>query len=84
MTKSEREKLEKAYAAMLPREQQDLYTYVIDTYGKKEGDEASEGYGFDDPVSEMEKMVWKAPSDGLKTALSKVQKPKPWSDEDKS
>jgi hypothetical protein len=83
-TKSEREKLEKAYAAMLPKEQQDLYSFIIDTYGKKEGDEASSSSEPNDPIAAMEKVAWKAPSDPLKAALSKVQHAKPWSTRDKS
>lgn len=84
MTKSEREKLEKAYAAMLPREQQDLYNYIRETYGKKEDEETSSESKPQDPIAEMEKIVWKAPSDRLKSALSKVQQAKPWSTRDKS
>jgi hypothetical protein len=84
MTKSEREKLEKAYAAMLPKEQQDLHNYIIATYGKKEGDETSKASEPNDPIAEMERIAWKAPSDRLKAAFSKVQQAKPWSGRDES
>lgn len=84
LTKSEKEKLEKAYAAMLPKEQQDLYHYIVETYGKKEGEEGSPDSQPGDPTAAMEKIVWNAPSDRLKKTLSQVQKAKPWSKRDKS
>jgi hypothetical protein len=84
MTKTERESLEKAYAEMMPKEQQDLHQYIVTTYGKKEKDDTDSDSASEDPIAVMEKMVWVAPSDSLKTALSKAQKPKPRSSGNKS
>ncbi len=84
MTKTERESLEKAYAEMMPKEQQDLHHYIMTTYGKKEKDETDSESEPEDPITAMEKMIWAAPSDPLRTALSKTQNAKPWSSRNKS
>ncbi len=70
MTKSEKKLLEKLYAEMLPREQQELYDYIRKKYGK-EKDVSDE-----DPLAVMEKRVWKEPSGRLRQALGKAQRVK--------
>jgi hypothetical protein len=79
MTRSERESLEKAYAEMLPREQQELYDYIMTTFGKKEPAQAQEGQETppenppDDPIAQMQEKVWNTPSKAIKSAFSRVQ-----------
>ncbi len=84
LTKTERESLEKAFAEMLPKEQQDLQHYIVTTYGKKETDKTETDSEPEDPITAMERMIWAAPSDRLRTALSKSQKAKPWSSRNES
>jgi hypothetical protein len=84
MTKTERESLDKAYAEMLPKEQQDLYNYIMTTYHKEESEEPQTGSKKEDPISEMEKIIWRTPSHPLRSALSKAQNAKPWSSRNRS
>ena len=73
MTRSERQALEKLYAELLPREQQDLKQYLDEKLAQRLSQEPSE----EDPITEMEKRTWPAPSDALRSALSKTQSVKP-------
>ncbi len=70
MTKSEKKLLEKLYAEMLPKEQQELYDYIHKQHGKKE-DITDE-----DPIARMAKRVWSEPSGKLRQALGKAQRVK--------
>jgi hypothetical protein len=70
MTRSERQALEKLYAEMLPREQQDLKRYLDEKFAQRQPQEPAEE---EDPITEMEKRTWSPPSDGLRSALSKTQ-----------
>lgn len=73
MTKSERQTLERLYSEMLPREQQDLYRHIQESYAKTDTEEIPE----DDPISIMEKRTWNEPSPGLIRAFSKTQRTRP-------
>jgi len=80
LTKSERQRLEKLYAAMLPAEQQELLRFIEDRYGKKEekkeGEEkerTEESPKEPDPIKLMESLTWREPSAGLRSAFSKAQ-----------
>jgi hypothetical protein len=80
MTRSEREALEKLYAEMLPREQQELHHYITTTFGKKDPEQPQEAQETPaeteepvDPIAQMQEKVWHAPSDGLKSAFSRLQ-----------
>ncbi|MEW6532115.1 MAG: hypothetical protein AB1473_14860 [Thermodesulfobacteriota bacterium] len=69
MTKTERQTLERLYADMLPREQQELYEYIQEKYppkGKPTGEE--------DLLALMEKREWHKPSQKLRNAFAKSQK----------
>jgi hypothetical protein len=72
MTKSEKQTLERLYSDMLPREQQDLASYIEEKFGKKDqsGKEAPEAQ---DPIEKMLSKEWREPSKGLLTALSKIR-----------
>ncbi len=77
MTKSERERLEKLYADMLPAEQQELQQYIQLKYGKKDdpdqqSDKMSEMSMQGDPTVLMEKKEWSAPSDSFRNAFSSM------------
>ncbi len=80
MTKTEREALEKLYKEMLPREQQDLYDYIENHFGKKGAEEPE----VEDPISIMQGRSWDAPSPALRAALSKTGASRPRPDKDKS
>lgn len=71
MTKSERETLERHFAEMLPKEQQDLQEYIRETFGKKEPGSPAEDT-MEDPIARMEQRTWAPPSSALKGALSKA------------
>jgi hypothetical protein len=73
LTPTERQTLEKLYAEMLPQEQQELFDYIKLKFGKDEENLTEQG---EDPITRMEKMVWSTPSDSLKSAFRKMQKPK--------
>ncbi len=76
MTKSERERLEKIYAEMLPAEQQELQKFIHKHY-HVEIDET--------PIKEREQREWSEPSKKLKSVLSSSQvKTPPLSDDDES
>ncbi len=64
MTKSERLRLEKLYADLLPAEQQELQDYIKENFGPQEGEAA-------DPIEEMARRVWRAPSEKLRKTLGK-------------
>jgi len=72
MTRTERETLERLYADMLPREQQELKAYIEEHFSKEEKEEPEEK-DFEDPTKRMERKKWTSPSPALKAALSKVQ-----------
>ncbi|MBI4962420.1 MAG: hypothetical protein HY913_04020 [Desulfomonile tiedjei] len=80
MTRTERETLERLYADMLPREQQELKAYIEEQFSKKE----PEGQGVEDPTAKMERKDWTPPSPALRSALSRVQVLKPKDVKDKS
>ncbi|MCX5860747.1 MAG: hypothetical protein WCG29_07615 [Desulfomonile sp.] len=69
MTKTEKQILEKLYADMLPREQQDLAEYIRARFGKKES-MAEEGQ---DPIEQMSGKLWKQPSSALRSVFAKLQ-----------
>jgi hypothetical protein len=69
MTKTERQTLERLYAEMLPREQQELYEYIQKTYRPKE-----ESTGPEDLLALMEAREWHKPSQKLRNAFAKSQK----------
>jgi len=73
MTKSERQTLERLYAEMLPREQQDLYNHIRESYAKADTEQVPE----EDPISIMEQRAWNEPSPGLMKAFSRPQKARP-------
>ncbi len=73
MTKTERQLLEKLYADMLPREQQDLAAYIEAKFAKKESSKDSEEK---DPIEKMRRKEWSPPSKALRSALSKPLKPR--------
>ncbi|MBM3302616.1 MAG: hypothetical protein FJY85_22025 [Deltaproteobacteria bacterium] len=75
MTKTERQTLEKLYAEMLPGEQQELYRYIQQRFGKKDQDEGDE-QPIEDPISIMEHRIWTPPSDALKRAFARSLGPK--------
>lgn len=79
MTKSERQLLEKLYAEMLPKEQQELAQYIEHTFAKKEVETKAETETPQeaDPITEMEQKEWKPPSDALRAALAKIRKSGP-------
>jgi len=72
MTRTERESLERLYADMLPKEQQELQSYIEEQFGNKEKKER-EGKEVEDPTKTMERKQWTPPSRALRSALSKVQ-----------
>jgi hypothetical protein len=74
MTKTERQLLERLYADMLPREQQELAAYIEAKFGKKDSDtkDAEEK----DPIERMRRKEWSPPSKALRSALSKSLKPR--------
>ena len=82
MTKTERQTLEKLYADMLPKEQQELAAYIEATFGKGEPDakEPEET----DPIERMRRKVWNPPSGALRSALVKSQSLKPRPPKDRS
>jgi len=69
LTKSERQTLERLYAEMPPREQQELYDYIQETYRAKE-----KSAGAEDLLALMEKREWHEPSQKLRNAFAKSQK----------
>lgn len=81
MTKSERKALEKLYAEMLPREQQDLQRYLEEQLAQKAREQTLKP---DDPVVRMEERIWTPPSDALRSALSRAQSVKTWKPENQS
>ena len=58
MTKSERERLEKLYKEMLPREQQELFEYIWEHFGEKQTEPADT----EDIISVMQRKIWTPPS----------------------
>jgi len=72
MTKSERQTLERLYAEMLPKEQQELQHYIQEKFAKKPTEDHEE----EDPIERMLKKTWPSPSKKLVSALSKAQPPK--------
>jgi hypothetical protein len=77
LTRSERETLEKAYAEMLPREQQDLYEHIMaKSTDEKPGDAESEDKP-EDPIARMQEKVWQEPSEALRSKFSRLQVVKP-------
>ena len=68
MTRTERESLERLYKEMLPREQQELFEYIRTNFGEKEEQRDEQS----DPLSEMERRIWHAPSKALRSALSRT------------
>jgi len=83
MTKSERLTLERLYAELLPREQQELEEYIRTTYGKKEDASSSEETG-GEPTARMEQRTWTPPSSALKDALSKASVVRPSKNKEES
>jgi len=71
MTKTERQTLERLYADMLPREQQELAAYIEAKFGKKEPDPKDSEEK--DPIEKMRRKGWRPPSNGLRSALAKSQ-----------
>jgi len=71
MTRTERETLERLYADMLPREQQELKAYIEEQFGNKEKKEPEEKE-VEDPTKTMERKQWTPPSRALRSALAKV------------
>ncbi len=69
MTRTERESLERLYKEMLPREQQELFEYIRTHFGEKEKQEDEQA----DPIVEMERRIWHAPSKALRSALSRTK-----------
>jgi hypothetical protein len=84
LTKTEREALEKAYAKLLPREQQDLYEYLMATCGKKNPEDSGSAADAEDPISQMQKKVWNQPSHALKSAFSRIKATRPPTSRDRS
>ena len=82
MTRTERETLERLYADMLPREQQELKAYIEERAGRKEK-KGPEEHDVEDPTAKMEQKQWAPPSPALRSALSKVQVSKPEKSKDK-
>ncbi len=72
MTKSERQTLERLYAEMLPKEQQELQQYIQEKFAKKPAEDHEE----EDPIERMMKKTWPSPSKKLVSALSKAQPPR--------
>jgi hypothetical protein len=68
MTRTERESLERVYKEMLPREQQELFEYIRTHFGEQEKREDEQA----DPIAEMERRIWHAPSKALRSALSRT------------
>jgi len=75
MTKTERQLLERLYADMLPREQQELAAYIEAKFGKNEPD--SKDSEEKDPIEKMRRKEWRPPSEALRSALAKPQTPRP-------
>jgi hypothetical protein len=75
ITKTERQLLEKLYADMLPREQQELAAYIEAKFGKKEPDPKDSEEK--DPIERMRRKEWRPPSEALRSALAKSQTPRP-------
>jgi hypothetical protein len=73
MTKSERELLERLYAEMLPKEQEELQQYIQEKFQNK----VAEQQGGEDPIEKMLAKTWATPSKKFVSALSKAQPPKP-------
>ena len=73
MTKTERQTLEKLYADMLPREQQELTEHIRANFGLEESKEGQE----EEPSERMARRNWNPPSAALRSALSKTQRLKP-------
>jgi hypothetical protein len=65
MTKSERLRLEKLYADLLPAEQQELQDYIKEHFGSEEEETA-------DPIEEMARRAWRTPSEKLRKKLGKT------------
>lgn len=83
MTKSERLKLERLYAEMLPAEQQELAAHIKEKFGKK-ADEEKEDKHEDDPIARMMERIWPEPSPKLRETLGKIRIVQPPSSGDKS
>jgi len=83
MTKSERLTLERLYAELLPREQQELQEYIRAVYGKKEDPTSSEDTG-GEPTARMEQRTWSSPSSALKDALSRASMVRPSKNKEES
>ncbi|MGC8908117.1 MAG: hypothetical protein ACP5M0_11835 [Desulfomonilaceae bacterium] len=78
MTKSERTLLERLYADMEPREQQDLYNYIQMKFGDKETKQRdSEDQAPDDPISRMQGKMWSEPSGAFKKAFATIRRTTP-------
>lgn len=79
MTKSERTLLEKLYADMEPREQQQLYEYIQMNFRDKEKEENGQPNESvsDDPISRMQARIWREPSGALKRSLSSIRRTTP-------
>ena len=74
MTRTERESLERVYKEMLPREQHELFEYIRTHFGEQEKREDEQA----DPIAEMERRIWHAPSKALRSALSRTTAKHPW------
>jgi hypothetical protein len=75
MTKTERQLLERLYADMMPKEQQDLAAYIEAKFrGKQPPPEDSKE---EDPIEKMRRREWSPPSKALRAALAKSQTLKP-------
>lgn len=76
MTKTERTRLEKLYADMEPREQQDLYRFIQEKYGQQSSEKGVAEVQADtgDPIERMQSRIWHQPSNALKKALSTAPK----------
>jgi hypothetical protein len=76
MTKTERERLEKLYADMLPAEQQELQHYIQEKFGKQTDSSGNEHELPDDPIGKMEERQWSEPSEAFTKAFSKQSRSK--------
>ncbi len=79
MTKTERTTLERLYADMLPREQQELAAYIETKFGKNKPDPKDSEE--EDPIENMRRKEWRPPSEALRSALAKSQIPRPTKDQ---
>ncbi|MFH0824976.1 MAG: hypothetical protein V2B18_19665 [Pseudomonadota bacterium] len=76
MTKSEKNRLKDLYADMLPQEQRELYAYIQEHFGAKDGHD-DDSSGASDPIAVMEQIEWREPSKELRGAFARAQTQKP-------